>query len=317
MPAWLARTRVLVVVGKGGVGTSTVAASLAVLASQGGADVLLISVDGKPGLGPLLGGTPLVPEEQPLRPLDPTTGRIRGRTITPKQAFGDYLELKGFGGLLRRAASAASFDVIAGSTPGMEHLLVLGKIKELDREKAADLIIVDAPPAGHAAPFLRSASALQAEVKSGPVRDQADEVSALLADHARSQCLMVTLPEETPVNEVIELALDLEVELGLALAPLVVNACWPDTPGLSMTAAAAAKSQGVKLPVASRAALDDAIRFGRVRRDQQRTQFARLDAELALPRVHLPRLPVARLFPAHIDVLATALAVEPIGPASR
>jgi anion-transporting ArsA/GET3 family ATPase len=313
-PAWLGHTRVLVVVGKGGVGTSTVAASLAVLASRGGADVLLVSVDGKPGLGPLLGGTPLGPDEQLLRPLDPSDGRIRGRTITPKQAFGDYLELKGFGSLLRRAASAASFDVIAGSTPGMEHLLVLGKIKELDRERAADLIIVDAPPAGHATPFLRSASALQAAVVSGPVRDQANEVSALLADHTRSQCVMVTLPEETPVNEVIELAYDLESDLGLALAPLVVNACWPDRPGMSMTAAAAAKQQQVSLPVASRRALDDAVKFARGIVDRQRVQFHRLDDTLPLARVHLPRLPIARLMPAHIDVLADALSVAPTVP---
>lgn len=314
-PEWLGRTRVLVVVGKGGVGTSTVAASLAVLAANGGADVLLVAVDGKPGLGPLLGGHPLKPNEQVLRArVAGSRGRIRGRTITAKQAFGDYLELKGFGSLLRRAASAASFDVIAGSTPGMEHLLVLGKIKELDREKAADLIIVDAPPAGNATPFLRSASALQGTVSSGPVRDQADEVAALLADHARSQCLLVTLPEETPVNEVVELAYDLEEELSLALAPLVLNACWPDRPGLSLTATAAAKQQGVTLPLATRRALDEAARFGRVRIDTQHQQFARLDESLPLPRILLPRLPVARLLPEHLDTLATALAATPISP---
>lgn len=318
MPAWLSRTRVLVVVGKGGVGTSTVAASLALLAADGGADVLLVSVDGKPGLGPLLGGRPLGPDEQLLHAGRTGTragnGRIRGRTITSKQAFGDYLALKGFGGILRRAASAASFDVIAGSTPGMEHLLVLGKIKELDREQAADLIIVDAPPAGHAAPFLRSASALQQAVASGPVREQADEVAALLADHQRCQCVLVTLPEETPVNEVIELAYDLEDDLGMALAPLVVNACWPEMPGLQMTAAAAAKQQKLPLPAATRRALDEVVRFANVRIRGQHTQFARLDDGLPLPRIHLPRLPVARLLPTHLGALATALAAAPITP---
>ncbi len=317
-PTWLGRTRVLVVVGKGGVGTSTVAASMAVLAARGGADVLLVSVDGKSGLGPLLGGTPLGPNEQRLRAgsFGAGRGRIRGRTITPKQAFGDYLELKGFGGILRRAASAASLDLIAGATPGMEHLLVLGKIKELDRQAAADLIIVDAPPAGHATPFLRSASALQIAVANGPVRDQADEVASLLADHTRCQCVMVTLPEETPVNEVIELAYDLEETLSLALAPLVVNGCWPQRDGLSMTAAAAARKQKVTLTIETRRALDDVARFGQARLDLQAEQFARLDDRLPLPRVHLPRLPVARLLPEHLDVLADALSIEPVIPAS-
>lgn len=316
-PTWLTRTRVLLVVGKGGVGTSTVAASLAVLAARGGANVLLVSVDGKPGLGPLLGGTPLGPDEQPLRARSfaAANGRIRGRTITPKQAFGDYLELKGFGGIMRRAASAASLDLIAGATPGMEHLLVLGKVKELDREEAADLIIVDAPPAGHATPFLRAASALQVAVASGPVRDQADEVAALLADHDRCQCLMVTLPEETPVNEVIELAYDLEDELSLALAPLVVNGCWPERAGLAMTATAAARKQKITLPIATRRALDQAATFGQSRLVMQREQLTRLDELLPLPRLRLPRLPVARLLPEHLDELADALAVEPTVPA--
>ena len=121
---------------------------------------------------------------------------------------------------------------------------MLGKIKELDRERAADLIVVDAPPAGHAAPFLRSATALQQAVASGPVREQADEVSTLLADHDRCQCVLVTLPEETPVNEAIELAFDLEDDLGLALAPLVVNACWPERPGLALTAVGRGQAAG-------------------------------------------------------------------------
>lgn len=294
------------VVGKGGVGTSTVAAATGVRAADDGADVLLVSVDGKAALGPLLGGAPLTPREQTLR-TTAAGGRLRARTISPEQSFLDYLDLKGFGSVLRRVAAAASFDVIAGSTPGMRHLLVLGKIKELERGRAADLIIVDAPPAGHAAPFLRSASALRDAVTSGPVRDQADEVSTMLADPGRTQCVMVTLAEDTPVSETIELAYDLEDRIGLALAPVVVNACWPDRSGFALTAAAAAKRQGVTLPIATRRALDETARFARDRLAVQRAQLARLARDLPVPQVQLPRLPVARLLPEHLDLLARAL----------
>jgi len=299
--AWWAQSRVLFVVGKGGVGTSTVAAAVAVRAAADGADVLLLSVDGKPGLGPLLGGRPLDAGEQRLR------DGIRARTVSPEQSFLDYLDLKGFGSVLRRVAAAASFDVIAGSTPGMRHLLVLGKVKELERQRAADLIVVDAPPAGHAAPFLRSASALQEAVASGPIRDQADEVAAMLADPDRTRCVMVTLAEDTPVTETIELAYDLEDRLGLALAPVVVNACWPDRPAFTVTAATAAKRQGVTVPAAARRALDDTTAYLRDRLGVQRVQLERLARELPVPQVHLPRLPVARLAPAHLDILAGAL----------
>ena len=311
-PAWVTDATVVVVAGKGGVGSSTVSAALALVAARNGADVLLISVDGRPGMGPLLGGAPLDREDRVLQLVpagDRGSGRIRGRTIPPQQAFADYLELKGVGGVLRKAASAASLDSIAAATPGLEHLLVLGKIKELERERAADLIIVDAPPAGHAAAFLRSASALQAVVANGPVRAQADEVAEMLADRNRCQAMLVTLAEETPVNEVIELAYDVEEALGLSLAPLVVNSCWPDREGLMVTAAAAAKAQGFKLSPANKAALDASAEFGRSRLAAQRRQLARLEVELALPRIILPRLPTADFGAAELEIMADALAV--------
>jgi arsenite/tail-anchored protein-transporting ATPase len=309
-PHWLGEARVLIVAGKGGVGSSTVAAAVSLLAARRGADVLLVSVDGKPGLGPLLGGEPLTAKEQVLHVSG--TGRVRGRTVPPEQAFGDYLDLKGVGGLLRRVASAASLDMVAASTPGLRHLLVLGKIKELERSGAADLIVVDAPPAGHAAPFLRAASALQTSVSSGPVRDQADEVAEMLADRTRTQAMMVTLAEETPVNEVIELAVDIEQRLGLALAPLVVNACWPDRPELALTPAVAAKRSGVTLSAADRAALAMSSTFGAARLSVQREQLIRLDVELSIPRFELPRLPRPRLSTADVQLLADGLDAEPM-----
>ncbi|MCU1360824.1 MAG: hypothetical protein JWN99_2113, partial [Ilumatobacteraceae bacterium] len=295
---------------KGGVGSSSVAAALSLLAARHGLDVLLVSVDGKPGLGPLLGGSALSPKDQVLCRL-PSGGRVRGRTVPAQQAFGDYLDLRGVGGLLRRAAQAASLDVVAASTPGLEHLLVLGKIKELEKTRAAELIVVDAPPAGHAAPFLRSASAIRDLVPSGPLRQQADEVSQMFADHARTQSMIVTLPEETPVNEAIELAFDLEESLGLSLAPLVVNACWPQRPGLAVPVTTAARDAGVKLSAAQRTALVASSRFGAARLAVQDEQLARLDERLPLPRLELPRLMSTRLGNADIQLLADALGRPP------
>lgn len=300
----------LFVVGKGGVGSSTVAAAVSLGAARLGREVLLVSVDGKPGLGPLLGGQPITAREQVLCRL-PGAGTVRGRTIPPQQAFGDYLDLRGAGALIRRAVQATSLDIVAASTPGLEHLLVLGKIKELERAEAAELIVVDSPPAGHAAPFLRSASALQEVVPSGPMRQQADEVAAMLADADRAQAMIVTLAEETPVNEAIELAFDLEEALGLALAPLVVNGCWPDRPGLTVATTTAARRAGVTITAAQRAALVASSRFGAARLALQAEQLARLDERLPLARLMLPRLPVARLTTEHLHALADALIAAP------
>lgn len=314
---WLTSSRVVVVAGKGGVGSSTVAAALALAVAQDGGDVLFIAVDGRPGMGKLLGGREIDERDQVLQRKvgGPSGGTIRGRTIPAEQAFGDYLELKGVGGILRRAASAASLPMIAAATPGLEHLLVLGKIKEIEREGVADLIVVDAPPAGHAAPFLRSASGLSDVVKSGPVLEQAEQVGEMLADPARCSALLVALPEETPITELIELAEELGHDLGIALLPLVVNACWPDLPGIAKSPAMAARSHKLKLSASAKASLESAAAFGRSRLEQQREQLARLAAARSEPIITLPRLATPRLHADDLVVLADALAVAtPVGP---
>ncbi len=316
MSEWLTSTKVAVVAGKGGVGSSTVAAAYALAAARTGADVLFVAVDGRPGMGPLLGGRELDSSDRILRRLK-GAGQVRGRTIPAEQAFGDYLELKGVGGMLRRAASAASLPMIAAATPGLEHLLVLGKIKELEREDAADLIIVDAPPAGHAAPFMRSAIGLSDVVQSGPVRDQAVEVDAMLRDPARCQAMVVALPEETPVTEAVELTAELRGDIGMTLLPVVVNGCWPDRPGLDKTPAMAARShKGVTLSSDAKRALASSADFGRERLDRQRHQIARLGVELALPMALLPRLATPRLTIHDLGVLADAIAEPLLEPAS-
>jgi len=314
-PDWLTSTRVAVVAGKGGVGSSTVAAAYALAAAREGADVLFVAVDGRPGMGPLLGGRELDSTDRILRRIK-GAGQVRGRTIPADQAFGDYLELRGVGGMLRRAASAASLPMIAAATPGLEHLLVLGKIKELERERAADLIIVDAPPAGHAAPFLRSATGLSDVVQSGPVRDQSVEVDAMLRDPARCRAMIVTLPEETPVTEALELAAELRSDIGLALLPAVVNSCWLDRPGLAKTPAMAARSHKITLSAAAKSALASSTDFGRERLERQRQQIERLADGIGVPLVSLPRLATPRLTLHNLGELADALVGPMIGATS-
>jgi arsenite-transporting ATPase len=311
-PDWLTSARVAVVAGKGGVGSSTVAAAYALAAAREGADVLFVAVDGRPGMGPLLGGRELDATDRILRRIK-GAGQVRGRTIPADQAFGEYLELKGVGGMLRRAASAASLPMIAAATPGLEHLLVLGKIKELERERAADLIVVDAPPAGHAAPFLRSATGLSDVVQSGPVREQSIEVDAMLRDPARCRAMIVTLPEETPVTEALELGEELRTDLGMSLLPVVVNSCWLDRPGLAKTPAMAARSHKITLSPAAKSALASSTDFGRERLERQRHQIARVDAGFDVALVTLPRLATPRLTLHHLGELADALVLSPTG----
>ncbi len=126
--------------------------------------------------------------------------------------------------------------------------------------------------------------------------------------------LIVTLPEETPVTEAVELANELTGDIGMALLPLVVNACWPERPGLSKTPAMAARSQKVTLSPTAKAALTSSGEFGRERLDRQHHQIDRLCSTLGRSMVTLPRLPTPRLTLHHLGVLADALVGPLIDP---
>jgi anion-transporting ArsA/GET3 family ATPase len=172
----------------------------------------------------------------------------------------------------------------------------------------ADLVLVDAPATGHAMTFLSSASGLLDAARSGPIRAQAADVVALLSDPARCQVALVTLPEEMPVNEVVEAAYRLEDAVGISLGPVIVNACYPPLAGLEVPAAEAAARAGVVLDPDLLASLEEARTFRRRRQELQEEQVARLSAELPLPQLRAPFVFEAAIGPLELDVLSQALA---------
>jgi anion-transporting ArsA/GET3 family ATPase len=212
------------------------------------------------------------------------------------------------GRISKRLVSSGALDVVATAIPGIRDILVLGKIKQLEREADTDLILVDAPATGHAMTFLSSAQGLLDAARSGPVRAQAADVVELLTDPRRCQVALVTLPEEMPVNEVIEAAYQLEDKVGLTLGPVIVNACLPDEPWLTEDPAAAAREVGVTLTDEQVAGLAAAARFRTSRFRLQQDQRRRLAEELPLDQLQAPFVFSDVMGPQEIERIADALA---------
>ena len=291
------QSRLVIVAGKGGVGKTTVTAALAVMAAEAGLRTLIVEVEGKSGLGAAFGRGELSYDEVEL------AQQVRARTVTPDQALLEYLEDHGMRRLSKRLANTGFLDVVATAAPGIKDILVLGKVKQLERAGEADLIVLDAPAAGHAVTFLTSARGLLDAVRVGPVRTQAEEVLELLTDPARCQVLLVTLPEETPVNEAVETAARLRERVGVHIGGIVVNGLYPAVSGLD---SAAALLEDV--PADEAEALLAAATFRRARHELQQEQLGRLAENLDLPQLHLPFLFSPELGPPEIDELAAALA---------
>jgi anion-transporting ArsA/GET3 family ATPase len=305
-----AQSRVLVVAGKGGVGKTTMSAALARMAAGAGKSVLIVELEGKSGITAAFGRHgDLGYEEVLLAPAGPAGGgSVRARRLTPDDALVEYLEDHGLKRVSKRLARSGILDVVSTAIPGIRDVLVLGKVKQLERDGAADLILVDAPATGHAITFLTSAGGMVSAARGGPLRTQAQDVVELLSDPSRCRVILVTLPEELPVSETIESAYTLEDKAGVQLGPVIVNACDPEPVGLERPAAEVVAAAGLTVAPEHLAALDEARAFRLARHAVSTEQIERLRRDLPLPHLLVPALDAATIGPAETEILAAALA---------
>ena len=307
-----AQSHVLIVAGKGGVGKTTMSAALARMASLTGRSVLIVELEGKSGITGAFGlEHDLGYDEVELQPAQaPDQGTVRARRITPDDALVEYLEDHGLRRVSKRLVSSGVVDVVSTAIPGIRDVLVLGKIKQLERDQVADLIVVDAPATGHAITFLTSASGLVSAARGGPLRSQAADVVELLADPSRCRVILVTLPEDMPVSETIESAFTLEDRAGVQLGPVIVNATETAPEGLDQPATEV--TAGLDLDPALVAALEQARQFRLERYAVSADQIERLADDLPLPQLLVPSVGSETIGPAETATLATALG-EAIG----
>jgi anion-transporting ArsA/GET3 family ATPase len=309
---FFAASRLVIVAGKGGVGKTTVSATLARAAALAGLSTLIVEVEGRTGLPAIYGQGELGYDEVVLSPGGGPDGAadVRARTLTADAALLEYLRDHGLSRISRRLVSSGALDVVATAAPGIKDILLLGKVKQLERAGVADLIVLDAPAAGHAITFLQSARSLLDTVSVGPINAQARDVLELLEDHRRCQVVLVTIPEETPVNEAVETAFSLEDRVGIGLGPIVVNGLYPEVAGLDADPEAAAAEADVSLRPGEASVLAEAAEFRRARMALQDSQVARLRSQLPLPQLRLPFLFTTDVGPSELDVLARALLAE-------
>jgi anion-transporting ArsA/GET3 family ATPase len=302
-------SRMLVVAGKGGVGKTTVTAAMARASADLGLRVLVVTIDSRQGLGELLGGSSDAGSEYEgtliASGLGPTkTGSILLRTLTASDALQDYLGTQGLARLAKRLVSSGVVDVVASAAPGIDDLLVLGKLKHLvgiaGPEGDHDLIIVDGPAAGHAISFLQSPAAMAKTISGGPLHSQANEVLAMLHDPEKCRVIMVTLPETTPVNELVETTALLTETVGVHFGPVVINGV-DQAPEIT---ALVAKDQ---LPEGE---LGDAARYRASRCAMHAHAVERVNQLVATGSISLPHIASAGLSAGDIKTLAQALSVE-------
>ncbi len=223
MPVDLLDRRLLFVTGKGGVGKTTIAASLALLASQRGKRTLVGEIDAKGNLADFFEIGPTTFKEREVSP------GLYAMSMDTEESLKEYLSLQLKVPLVARLGPLArTFDFVANAAPGVKEILTVGKFLWEVREGSYDLVVVDAVATGHITGQLAAPQAIPELVQVGMVRDQTGWMLDMLGDPAQTGVVIVAAPEEMPVNETLELADKLRDETVVDLAAVVVNRVLPE-----------------------------------------------------------------------------------------
>ncbi|MEZ4226103.1 MAG: ArsA-related P-loop ATPase [Polyangiaceae bacterium] len=296
--------RLIVVTGKGGVGKSTVAAALALAHAEHGLAVLGIDLDAPGGAGRALG----VQLSQP-GVIVAAGGSLCWTYVDGVAALGEYLRRKAHLGKIANAVLGhPAFDAFVHAAPGAKELMAIGKVRdELLLQHRWDAVVVDAGSSGHALGYLRMPLAAARSFRRGLVHREAMRVHDLLANSAHTEVRVVTTAEEMPVREAVDTVRCLRDELGLPLAPLVVNRCISPPPG-DLDAALALLSD---LRMTGGNAVASAARRARGWARIQERSIARLERGTRLPLQRLPRLCCDAIGRAELRALGARLLEAP------
>jgi anion-transporting ArsA/GET3 family ATPase len=215
--------RLLFVTGKGGVGKSTAAAALALLSATRGRRTLACEVDAKGDLADFYETSRAGFEPQKV------ASNLWHMTMDTEASLREYLHLQLHLPTVSRLGPLAKvFDFVSTAAPGVREILTVGKIGWEVRERHYDLVVVDAPATGHIVGQLTAPQAIKDLVRVGQVREQTGWLADLLADPAITGLVIVTTPEEMPVNETIDLVRKVRSETNIDVAAIVVNRVLPE-----------------------------------------------------------------------------------------
>ena len=298
--------RLTVVVGKGGVGRSTVAAALGLTAARRGLRTLIVEVASRQSVPAMFDkvGAGYSPVE-----LSPGLWSVR---VTWEDALREYGLMK----LKLRAAYRLVFENalvrrLLPAIPGIAEILIIGKIVYAATDGVPglgrpDAVILDAPATGHGLALINAPLAVTSTVSAGPLADDAKRLEAVMRDPAFTSFQLVTTAEDMPVSETVELYQELGVRRGLPLGPLIVNAVQ-ETGLTERQREALLLLLGGRGPPAGIAAATRAALFMDARYQVQRGHIERLRGLIPLPVVRLPELAGIRDSTARVGRLADHL----------
>ena len=279
----------VVVTGKGGVGKSVFAAALARELSRRGRRVLAVETDPRENLHQMLGVPPSGGEVVGVAP------GLYLQNLRPRQVLDEVVkERLKVGILTRRVLSSTVYHHFVDGAPGLKEMAVLGHafrhLRGIADGPEIDTVVLDAPATGHGVTLLAAPSLVVEVMPKSPFVDMATDLANLVGDEKCTAMVVVTLAEEMPVQEALELRDMMADRLHRVPELLVINGLYPpcdDEP---------------------REHESPSRRLWRLRRRVNEREISRLQQRWQGARIELPLLPLDR-GPALIEALGREMAV--------
>jgi len=296
--------RLILVVGKGGVGRSTVAAAIAGKRAAMGKKTLLFETNANDRFGAYFGKPAVGETPSQLAP------NLWAVNATPASALAEYgMMILRWKSVYEMVFENRVSKAFLRAIPGLDDYALLGKAwyHTTEEKRGApvwDTVVFDMPASGHSASMLRVPWVIVETVPEGPLTRDARTIKSLLCDPARTSAVLVTLAEEMPVNEAIELETKLTA-LGIVPQQLLVNQMFPrhfppGTPVSRVLDALVSEPAGLAPPLAQLAAHAE---LSRDRRALNERYLGELRARARTKVDELPMLFAQTLGPAEVGKL--------------
>ncbi|MBI2890550.1 MAG: hypothetical protein HYY13_07160 [Nitrospirae bacterium] len=299
--------KLVIVSGKGGVGKSTLCAALAILARRKDRRPLILELTEFESI-PTVFGSDLEQAKGEF-----VADGIRSTGFDFEEAVTEYLTLhlkvRAVSQILHKNPVVKYFTRTA---PGFKELVYTGKIWYMAQDMARrgdrhpfDFMILDAPSTGQCLEMLRVPGVVSDMVRVGPIMRETRAMEAFYKNPDESGILLITLLQEMPVNEVLQMSSDLTEKQGLPVDAVVINQIVPVDEDILDEKARATCPEGASEE--AWAALQQAVTDLKILHDAQETFRKRLAKEIKAPQVELPLILKSPLSLKDLDRLATTL----------